>query len=123
AACQETRDDIKTPVSEESLYQHVGEEIPLETALEWVNYHREQVLTAARDYRPAYNVTANGLEAMLNSVPSFVGVAFHYAIDDSDVLHILAIPIGDDMLLWSPTPDRIIIDTNTGEPLDDQLAR
>lgn len=123
ASCQETKEDVKTPLTQQDLYKNIGEEIPFETGMAWIEFHKKRESKSGRvESLPACKIEAGQVKAMLSSVNDLVGVAFHYAIDDFGASHILAIPVNESMQLWSILPERVIIDANTGMAIDQNLA-
>jgi len=123
AACQETKEDAKTPLTEKDLYRSIGEEIPFETGMAWIDFHKQRESSKGRlDSLPTCEVTAEKVKAMLSSVDNLVGVAFHYGIDDFGQSHILVIPVNESMELWSLVPNRIMLDANTGLEINQDLA-
>lgn len=122
SACQESK-DFKEPVSEATMYSRIGEEIPMGTALEWIAKHDEQSISSGKEMSTPYKISGEALEAMLESVSVLVGVAFHYAIDDSGVQHIVAIPIDESMKLWPTIQGRILIDANSSSQISTHQAR
>src|SRR5690606_29554261 len=86
AACNDAK-EIKEPVSEKVLYSHVGEEIPITTAMEWIDFYKKESTANGRTLLPGFTVSADAMKAMLNSVSGLVGVAFHYGIDEQGVSH------------------------------------
>ena len=122
ATCQETKEEGTNPLSEKDIYRTIGEEIPFETAMHWIDFRNRS--TASRvDSVGSSQVPASAMNAMLSSVDDLVGVAFHYAIDDFGATHILLIPVTETMELWSSTPGRILIDGNTGLEISQDRAR
>src|SRR5687768_17083084 len=122
-ACQETKEDLKNPVSEKDLYKTIGEEIPYETGMEWISFYRQQNLAHGRvDGASLYNLSSAQLTSVLESTAEIIGVAFHYAIDETGNTHILTIPLDGTLNLWSALPGRIYIDANSGEAINQDLA-
>lgn len=123
AACQETKEEVKSPLSQQDLYRAIGEEIPFETGMAWIEFHKRKKSTKGRiETVPEWKIPAGQMNTMLSSVNALVGVAFHYAIDDFGASHILAIPVNESMHLWTLIPGRVIIDANTGMEIDHDLA-
>ena len=122
-ACQESKDDLKAPLSEKDLYRSIGEEIPFEVGMSWIDFHNRKRTTMGRiDSLPACEIPVDKLRLMLSSVNELVGIAFHYGIDDFGTYHILAIPVNQSMELWPSIPDRVIIDTNSGIEISQEVA-
>lgn len=123
AACQETKEEVKSPLSQQDLYKAIGEEIPFETGMAWIEFHNRKKSTKGRiESFPEYKIPAGQVKTMLSSVNGLVGVAFHYGIDDFGASHILTIPVNESMQLWSLIPGRVIIDANTGTEIGQDLA-
>jgi len=122
-ACQETKEDINNPLSEKDIAKTVGEQIPFETGMYWISFRQKSLGSARTDSLAAFNIPAANMKAMLSSVNNVVGVAFHHAIDDFGTGHILAIPVGENLELWSLTPGRIFMDANTGAEIPQELAK
>lgn len=122
ATCQDRKEDATTPRSEKDIYKTIGEEIPFETGLQWMDFHKNRSHAARLDSLGKCSVPASGMNAMLSSVENLIGVAFHYAIDDFGGAHILVIPVNETMELWSPLPGRVLIDGNTGTEIPHEVA-
>ncbi len=114
-ACQEAKDDIKKPLSQNDLYKTIGEAIPFETGMEWIdNYKRKNSGQGRTESLLGYSVSSGTMSALLASVDSPVGVAFHYGKDMLGVKHIIIVPVDESMSLWSSIPGRMFVDANTG---------
>jgi hypothetical protein len=123
AGCQETKEEVKSPVTQQDLYKAIGEEIPFETGMAWIDFHKKKESAKGRiESLPPCKIPAEHVKAMLSSLNDLVGVAFHYAIDDFGASHILAIPVNESMQLWALVPGRVIIDANTGTEISYDLA-
>jgi len=120
--CEDTKENLKTPVSEKEHYKTIGEEIPFETGMEWIEHYEKTSDQGRIKNLSPYNVPASELNAMLTSVPDLTGVAFHYGIDDVGETHIMALPVDGSLSVWSSLPGRIIIDANTGESISHHEA-
>lgn len=115
AACQETKDDVKSPLSQNDFYKTIGEPIPFETGMEWIdNYTKSSSGQGRTESLLGYSVSATAMNALLASVSAPVGVAFHYGTDALGITHIVLIPIDESMSLWSSIPGRIFVDANSG---------
>lgn len=115
AACQEAKDDIKKPISQEDVYKTIGEAIPFETGMEWIdNYRKGNSAQGRTESLLGYSVSASTMNTLLSSVNDPVGVAFHYGKDVLGITHIVLIPVDESMSLWSSVPGRIYVDANTG---------
>lgn len=122
-ACQETKEDLKNPVSEKDIYKTIGEEIPYETGVKWIEFYKEKNNSQGREkILFDYMVSDSQMEALLHSVTDLVGVAFHYGIDSLGEKHILLIPVGDSLSLWSSIPGRVFVDANTGTEISQDVA-
>lgn len=122
AGCQEAK-DLNNPISEKDVYKKIGEEIPFETGMEWIAYHRARNRDDARTESVSpYYVPATQMNLLLGSVADLVGVAFHYAIDETGVTHILVIPVDMSLGVWSLVAGKIIIDANTGSAITPATA-
>lgn len=120
--CQEAK-DLNNPISEKDIYKKIGEEIPFETGMEWIAYHRTKNKVQARtESDDLYYVPATQMDLLLRPVTALVGVAFHYGIDDAGVTHILVIPVDESLSLWSPGDNKTIIDANTGSTIAQATA-
>jgi hypothetical protein len=123
ASCQDTKQDLRDPLSEKDVYKTIGEQIPFETGMEWIEFYNKNRYEQARlDLSSSFNVPAPQMESLLKSVTGLVGVAFHYAIDDLGQSHILVIPVNESMTLWSNISGRIIVDANTGNEISHDIA-
>lgn len=122
-ACQETKEDLKNPVSEKEIYKTIGEEIPFETGMKWIEFYQEKNSNQGREkILFDYMVSNVQMDTLLHSVTDLVGVAFHYAIDSLGVKHILLIPVDDSLSLWSSRPGRVFVDANTGTEISQDVA-
>lgn len=122
-ACQETKDDIKKPLSQNDLYRTIGEAIPFETGMEWIdNYKRKSSGQGRTESLLGYSVSSGTMSALLASVNSPVGVAFHYGKDILGIKHIVIIPVDESMSLWSSIPERMYVDANTGMQISQSVA-
>ena len=128
--CHEMKEDEQQPLSEKEYYKTIGEEIPFETAMEWIEYYRlteynkqsrspEQGRT---EVVSAYAVSSTQMNALLGSTEDLIGVAFHYGLDGLGVKHVLVIPVDGSLSLWSSIPGRILVDANTGSEIDQNTA-
>ena len=121
-ACHETKEDLNRQLSEKDIYRKVGEEIPFETGMQWLDFHRKASTTARLNLFVGCKVPAATVKSMLSSAENLVGVAFHYGIDDFGASHIILIPVTETMELWSSTSGRILIDGNTGLAISPERA-
>lgn len=118
--CHETKEDAKEPLSEKDTYRHIGEEIPFETGMDWIEYYESQGSEEGR--LTTYMLTDDNMLNLLASAEDLVGVAFHYGIDDSGVNHIIAIPVDESLSLWDSIPGRIFLDANTNSAISQDVA-
>ncbi|MGC1240792.1 MAG: hypothetical protein WA874_04345 [Chryseosolibacter sp.] len=120
--CQDTK-DVPSPLSEKDHYKLIGEEIPFETAMAWLDFHKKSNAAQGRTEEAAnFSVSAEKMQALLSSTEDLTGVAFHYGIDSLGDKHIFLIPVDGSLSVWSTTQDRVIIDANTGNEIDPSLA-
>ena len=121
--CQEAKEDVARPLSEKDFYKTIGEEIPFETGMAWIELYRKKRTEQGRsEATPPYAVSADQLKAVLTSAEELVGVAFHYGIDENGQTHILVIPVDETLTLWPSSPGRIVVDANTGSALTREVA-
>lgn len=122
-SCQDTKENLRDPLSEKDVYKTVGEAIPYETGMEWIEFYKRQQHDQGRlDLLTPYNISATQVDALLNSVPDLVGVAFHYGIDEFGRTHIVAIPVDGSLSLWS-ADGRVLIDANTNSRVSLDIAK
>ena len=122
-SCHELREDVADPLSEKDVYRTIGEEIPFETAMEWIEFYKKESYHQGRVASvSSYHVPAAQLETVLNSTTDLVGIALHHAIDDSGQHHIILIPVDGSMSLWSEISERIMVDANTGSAISQPIA-
>ncbi len=123
-SCQNGKDDLNRPISEKDVYKTIGEKIPYETGMEWIAfYEKDQPDQARLGLIQDYQLSGNHLNSLLASTTTSVGVAFHYAIDDSGDKHIIAIPVDESLDLGTSASGRILIDGNTDSPIDFEVAK
>jgi hypothetical protein len=122
-SCQDSREDIKIPASDHLAYKSVGQEIPFETGMRWIDLYKEKNNDQGRLISLGYEVSDNNLEALLHSVPDLNGVAFHYGLDASGRRHIMVIPIDGSLLVWASIPGRIILDANSNTVISQSTAQ
>jgi hypothetical protein len=123
-SCQETREDLKNPRSEKEFYKTIGEAIPFETGMEWIDNYNKQISSEGRtENLSRYTVSASQLSALLASTADLVGVAFHYGLDTLGIKHIILIPVDGSLTLWSSVPGRAFVDANSGDQVDQNTAQ
>ncbi len=121
--CQDSRDAVTSP-SETDFYKTVGEEIPFETGMQWIDYYQDQNNSSGRaSLFENYEVSAGQVESILSSVSNVVGVAFHYGTDVWGTKHIILIPVETSLSLWSSIPGRIYVDANSGNTISQSTAQ
>lgn len=121
-ACQEGKEDAKSPLSEKDFYKTIGEEIPFETGMEWIDNYRKSAESGRTELLDSYHVTASQIRTMLDTSPDLVGIAFQYATDESGKKHILAVPVDETMKVWTGASGRTLYDTNTGNQISEATA-
>ena len=123
AGCQESREDIKAPLSQKDFYKTIGEAIPFETGMEWIdNYKRTASEHGRTEGLLGYSVSALEMDALLASITNPIGVSFNYGTDMLGIMHIVLAPVDDSMALWSSIPGRIFVDANTGTEISQSIA-
>ncbi len=120
-SCQESREDLKTP-SVKEFYKTIGEEIPFETGMEWIDNYQKKISGGRTEILYNYYVSASEMRAVLGSSSDLVGVAFHWGMDASGNTHIILIPVDGSMSLWSSVSGRIFVDSNTNTEISQSVA-
>jgi hypothetical protein len=121
--CQETKEDVKIPISDKDLYKKIGEEIPFETGMEWIALYQGKNNAQGRTASDSgYSVPSAEMNQLLESVSDLTGVAFHYGIDEQGSNHILVIPVDGSMDVWSSNGNKFIVDANTGTQISEEVA-
>ncbi len=115
-ACQDAKVNVQDIEKDLTYFRNVGEVIPFETGMEWRDYFRQKN-HARTEFLGEYTISSAQAAALIGSVSTLAGVAFHHAYDASGHHHIIAIPIDESLSLWADIPGRIYIDTNTGDEL------
>lgn len=122
-SCQETKEEMNQPLAEKEYYKTIGEQIPLETGMEWIeNYKAKNSSGGRTELLPNYNVPAAQMDALLLSTTDLTGVAFHYGIDEYGDTHIVLIPVDGSLSLWSTIPGRLFVDANSGNTVSQSTA-
>jgi len=122
-SCHEPKEALNSPQSEKEFYKTIGEEIPFEMGMEWIEYYQRHSATSGRtELLDNYQVSATQMNELLASTADLVGVAFHYGTDAFGVKHIILIPVDGTLTLWSSIPGRIFVDANSGEEIDQTTA-
>jgi hypothetical protein len=121
--CQETKES--TPGTKDlSYYENVGHQIPVETGQRWIAaYNAANNIDASRISLSLYAVSDGNLNAVLQSLPNLLGVAFHHAIDDFGFHHFIVTPVDESFDPWSSVPGRIYLDANTDTEISATEAR
>lgn len=123
AGCQESREDIKAPLSQKDFYKTIGEAIPFETGMAWIdNYTNEASGEGRTEGLLGYKVSSSEMHTLLSSITNPVGVSFHYGTDALGITHIVLIPVDASMSLWSSIPGRTFVDANTGMEVSQSVA-
>jgi hypothetical protein len=120
--CQDSKEDTKTVNHDLAFYRNVGERIAFETGMQWREFYEQKNSEQGRLSLSNFEMSAAQLDALLSSVTSLVGVAFHYGIDESGTTHIIAIPVDESLSLWTNIPGRLYVDTNTGNTITQSVA-
>jgi hypothetical protein len=121
--CQDSKDDLRSVHPDHIAYKSIGQQIPYETGVQWIEAYQEMNNNKqGRLISLEYQITASQLEALLQSVSNLVGVAFHYALDESGKQHILIIPVDESLSVWNSTPGRIIVDANSDSIINQSTA-
>ena len=121
-SCQDTK-DTPSPLSEKDHYKLIGEEIPFETAMAWLDFHEKSRAAQGRTEEVAnFSVSKEKIQAVIASTADLTGIAFHYGIDSLGAKHIFLIPVDGSLSVWSTSAGRIIIDANTGSEIDESTA-
>lgn len=122
-SCHEPQEELNSMNSEKEFYKTIGEEIPFETGMEWIEYYQRHKASSGRtELEEDYLVSSTRMNELLASTADLVGVAFHYGSDASGVKHIILIPVDGTLSLWSSIPGRIFVDANSGEQIDQNTA-
>ncbi len=120
-SCQSEMHDSQKGAADLVFNAGVGEPIPVSTAARWIeNYNKE--VAGARDAQ-IYTVTQSTLQAMMGSTSGLVGFAFHHALDNAGMHHILIIPIDNTIALWGSQSQRVLVDANTDTEVDLNTAQ
>lgn len=123
AGCQDTKEELSNPLSESDHYKTIGEEIPFDTGMEWIEYYRKKRYDEGRIQTSSpYYVPASQMEILIGSTPDFTGVAFHHGLDDTGQPHIILIPVDGTLRLWSAIEGRVFIDASTGATITQDVA-
>jgi hypothetical protein len=121
SACQDTVTNPETQKQNSILDKTVGEQIPTDVANRWIALY-EKKNSSGRTHEFQCTVAAQHFNEILSSIP-LLGLAFHYAIDDSGDFHVLILAVSEDKKLWSSDASRICIDANTNSVIAESVAR
>ena len=122
-SCQDSRDDFKTN-SELDFYMTIGEEIPFQTGIDWIEFYKAQNNNNGRaNVLTGYSVSDSQLQALIGSVTGLVGIAFHYGTDSWGTKHIILIPVENSLTLWSSISGRLYVDANSGNQISQSTAQ
>src|SRR5687768_6488312 len=80
-SCEDSRNELKSPARDYIAYKSVGKQIPYETGMRWMKTYEQEKGIESRLIGAQNSISANNLEALMESVPDLVGFAFHYATD------------------------------------------
>lgn len=122
-SCQDSRETLSDSVPESASLKMVGERIPVETGMQWIDFYKKKNEKEGRIGLSPFHISDGQMETMLQSVDHLVGVAFHYGKDESGATHIIAVPIDETLTVWSDIPGRIYVDANSGEAIDKAVAQ
>jgi hypothetical protein len=118
----DTREDVSNTHPAVARYKTVGHQIPTEVGMRWIDLYNQKNLTQNRIGLSAYSIDDNLLSDLRESVPNLTGVAFHYGIDATGSLHIIAIPVNESLRLWTEIAGRIYVDANTSTIITKAVA-
>jgi hypothetical protein len=121
SSCQDPGTNAETKKQNSIMNRTVGEQIPTDLANRWIDFY-ERKSSSGRMQESQCTVTALPFDQILSSIP-MLGLAFHYAIDESGAPHILILPISEEKKLWSSDASRICIDANTNSIITESVAR
>jgi hypothetical protein len=135
-SCEDSSNELKSPPSDNLIYKNVGQEIPFETGMRWIEIYKQQEDKNSREIGSPNSLlglglglglpnslTDDNLEDLMECIPNIVGFAFHYATDGYGVTHVLVIPIDESLSVWEEEPGRIIIDARTNAPISQTTAQ
>lgn len=130
-SCEDSSNELKNPPSDNLVYKNVGQEIPFETGMRWIEIYKQNNSKEGRVIGSnsllglglPNSLTDDNLEDLMECIPDIVGFAFHYATDGFGVTHILVIPIDESLSVWENEPGRIIIDARTNTTISQATAQ
>jgi hypothetical protein len=99
------------------LTRSVGMKIPSDVAERWKSRY-EKSGTASRS--ESFSVSSQSVFSLLPSLDEKVGVVLHHATDLQGKHHLLLIPIGEDLNLWTGQP---VLDASGDMFVDENTAR
>lgn len=120
-SCQESKEDAKA-LSVKDFYKTIGEAIPFETGMEWIDNYQKKTSTGRTEILYNYYVSSSEMRAVLGSASDLVGVAFHWGTDALGTTHIILIPVDGTMSLWTTTSGRVFVDANTNTEISQSVA-
>jgi hypothetical protein len=99
-----------------------GEQIPLQVADRWIQAYNSQYENSGRVANTNhYAISAAEIQSLAN--PNLFGIAFHHALDNNGIHHILAIGIDETKHLWSTVNNRPCIDANNNTLIERSIAK
>jgi hypothetical protein len=133
-SCEDSTNELKSPPTDNLVYKNVGQQIPFETGIRWMEIYKQQEGKNSRAVGSPNSLlglglslpnslTDDNLEDLMECIPDIVGFAFHYATDGLGVTHVLVIPIDESLSVWEEEPGRIIIDARTNAPISQATAQ
>lgn len=121
-SCQDPKEDTVNVNPVVARYKNVGHQIPVEVGKQWIEAYNERNNTQNRIGGLLYSIDHVQWQALLTSVTELIGVAFQYGVDESGTKHIIAIPVDEELRLWTSIPGRIYVDANTGTEISQSVA-
>lgn len=110
-ACQDSKEEAKYDAATLAAHKQIGHQISTETGVRWIEAYNAKN-NIGKISLSAYTTSSESLEEIM-SAPGLVGVAFHHALDADGRHHFIAIPVGEDLSVWSETPGKVYVDTNS----------
>jgi hypothetical protein len=118
-SCQERNETVTAEEQVNKLDASVGHQVPLEDAKAWISAYNKK---HARAHEVSYSITAEQLRSVMQSVPDPIGITFHYALDDNNRPHVIAVALDAHASLWAPSSVAIDANTNTAIAIDQAKA-
>ncbi len=122
-ACQDGKDEVQKNISDFSYYRSIGEQIPNETGLRWLQLFKDRNHVGSRTSLSGYSVTRDQLTSLMASAGALTGIAFSHGIDGEGVHHFILVPIDESLSVWNGGESRIYIDANSGAQISREIAR